>query len=273
MPCCKEQFCSSCYTIYITTNIHDRKTKIGCPRCSQDIDSSVILYNDELPKEVRARYQEILAENLSDNHIKLCPYCNYITILDEKHASMYQKKSRRSSRQWIVCHECKKEWCWSCYSPSHPSQTCQQFKNGEILLDLWAETRRVDDQKRNAQRCPKCNIYIEKIDGCDHMTCTKCDSTFCYRCGSRMRLPAYIGHDATYSIFGCKYKLYPDCALLRWLIRGSIFIGVLLIAPIILVMVIALVIALIPVACVVLPIYMCVRCSTRYQARLYTQSE
>jgi E3 ubiquitin-protein ligase RNF217 len=217
---------------------------------------------------IRERYQQILARDLSENQntfIKLCPHCNFITILDENDPIIRRKKSRRSSREWIHCEQCEKEWCWSCYAPSHPNETCRQFKKNHSQLDLWAKTRRSDNKnQRNAQRCPKCLIYIEKIDGCDHMICSKCNSKFCYRCGSRMRLPFYVGHDAKYSIFGCKYKLCPNRPLLRWLIRGSIFTSVLLLTPVLLGALIALIAIGIPTVLIIgffsLPVFVCLDC-------------
>jgi E3 ubiquitin-protein ligase RNF217 len=270
MLCCSTRLCSSCLLTHTVTNITNGKVKIECPACIQDINSSSILYNCELPTSIRERYQQILARDLSEKQntfIKLCPYCNFITILDENDPIICGKKSRHSSQEWIHCEQCDKEWCWSCYSPSHPNETCRQFKKNHTQLDMWAKIRRSDNQQRNAQRCPKCSIYIEKIDGCDHMLCTKCNSKFCYRCGSRMRLPFYIGHDAKYSIFGCRYKLLPNRPLLRWLVRGSIFAGVIILTPVALAAALALVAIGIPVVlvigCFALPVFICLQCKKR----------
>lgn len=30
-------------------------------------------------------------------------------------------------------------------------------------------------------------IHIQRTEGCDHMTCTQCNTNFCYRCGERYR--------------------------------------------------------------------------------------
>lgn len=30
--------------------------------------------------------------------------------------------------------------------------------------------------------CPKCKFYVERTEGCNHMTC-KCGNHFCYKCG------------------------------------------------------------------------------------------
>jgi len=82
-----------------------------------------------------------------------------------------------------------------------------------------------------------------------------------------MRLPFYIGHDAKYSIFGCKHKLLPNRPLLRWLIRGSIFAGVLVLTPIVLAAIVALVAIGIPIllviGCLALPVFMCIECKKR----------
>ncbi|CAF0732088.1 unnamed protein product [Rotaria sp. Silwood1] len=268
MPCCSIELCSVCLLTHTMTNINNGIVKIECPACSHELNSSTILYNNELPITMRERYQQILAQDLSEKQntcIKLCPHCNFITILDENNPLVHGKKYRRSSIPWIRCEQCDQKWCWSCYSPSHPDETCRQFKKNHTELDVWAKTRRSENRnQRNAQRCPKCSIYIEKIDGCDHMICTKCNSKFCYRCGSRIKLPFYIGHDAKYSIFGCKYKLWPKRPLLRWLIRGSVFAGLLILAPIILSALIALLAIGIPtvliVGCLALPLYPCLKC-------------
>ncbi|GAA5825953.1 hypothetical protein JCM11251_000066 [Rhodosporidiobolus azoricus] len=45
----------------------------------------------------------------------------------------------------------------------------------ERLLREWLE--------ENATRCPGCDIPIEKSHGCNHVTCAKCQTHLCYRCG------------------------------------------------------------------------------------------
>ena len=271
MNCCNIKLCSLCLLTHIITNIQYGQAKIQCPSCSEEINPNSILYNNELSLTIRERYQQILARNLSENQqtcIKLCPHCNFITILDENDSRIRDRKSRRTRQEWIHCQECEKDWCWSCYAPAHENQSCQQFKKNHTQLDLWAKARRLDNNnQRNAQRCPKCSIYIEKIDGCDHMLCTKCNSKFCYRCGSRMRLPSYIGHDAKYSIFGCKYKLWPNRPLLRWAVRGSIFAGFFLLAPIVVGALLSLLAIGIPtiliIGCFGLPVFICLQCKKR----------
>ena len=270
MPCCATKLCSSCLLTYTITNINNRRVRIECPACSEDFNSSTILYNNELPLSIRERYQQLLAQDLAEKSntlIKLCPHCNFITILDENDPMVRKKKPRHTFEQWIDCEHCGKQWCWPCYAPAHPNRSCEQMKKNHSQLETWAKTRRSDNNQRNAQRCPKCSIYIEKIDGCDHMVCIKCDSKFCYRCGSRMRIPFCVGHDAKYSIFGCKYKLWPHRPFLRWLTRGAVFGTVLVLSPVVFSALIALVAIGIPtvliIGCFALPVLVCLECKRR----------
>lgn len=262
--CCNEKLCQNCLLSHITANIRQGKSKIQCPACPQEINAFTILNNQDIPLPLRDRYQDILAQETPG--VKLCPNCNFITLIDENDPRFEKKTTTRSDEQWVDCAQCHRPWCWSCYAPAHPEFTCKNYKKNQNQLDVWAKSRRHDNpNQRNAQQCPKCSIYIEKIDGCDHMLCTKCESKFCYRCGSRMRLPHYIGHDAKYSVFGCPYKLYPNQPCLRWLIRYSLLTGLILVSPIVLAALIAILAIGIPITLVIgifaFPIYCCAKCN------------
>ena len=46
-------------------------------------------------------------------------------------------------------------------------------------LEQWA-------QQAGAKRCTRCKFFVQKNQGCDHMTC-RCGYEFCYRCGGKYR--------------------------------------------------------------------------------------
>jgi len=48
--------------------------------------------------------------------------------------------------------------------------------NGSYLIDRWISTV-------GAQKCPGCEVVIEKNEGCNHITCLNCGVEFCYQCG------------------------------------------------------------------------------------------
>jgi hypothetical protein len=77
--------------------------------------------------------------------------------------------------------------------PLHIGQTCTQFKksvvekaNSEVLTSKWLDT--------NAKSC-KCGQWIQKEDGCDHMTC-RCGAEWCWMCGASYTMIHEIGNTA-----------------------------------------------------------------------------
>uniref|UniRef100_A0A8D2NC35 RING-type domain-containing protein n=2 Tax=Zonotrichia albicollis TaxID=44394 RepID=A0A8D2NC35_ZONAL len=102
----------------------------------------------------------------------------------------------------------------------------------------------------------KYKIHIQRTEGCDHMTCSQCNTNFCYRCGERYRQLRFFGdHTSNLSIFGCKYRYLPERPHLRRLVRGSVCAGKLLITPLILVLGLALGAVAVVIGLFVFPIY------------------
>lgn len=61
----------------------------------------------------------------------------------------------------VTC-ECGTQICFECRNAYHPNKTCEQALDASYKDYL---------KKNNVQRCPKCKSGVEKIDGCNHMTC------------------------------------------------------------------------------------------------------
>ena len=79
------------------------------------------------------------------------------------------------------CDQCNAKYCAACNdAPPHPGVTCQEYavdKGSNALFQQWKE-------KSGGRACPKCDVYIQRNGGCDHMTC-KCGHNFCYKCGAK----------------------------------------------------------------------------------------
>ena len=80
-------------------------------------------------------------------------------------------------------------------------------------------------------KCPSCRVATYKIDGCNHMTCYRCNAEWCWICRSVTK--DYSGHFSPGSIFGCAgmqdipqfILLWIFLLILQWACTPFILIG------------------------------------------------
>ncbi|XP_070589546.1 E3 ubiquitin-protein ligase RNF217 isoform X2 [Erythrolamprus reginae] len=233
LPCCKKPVCEACLKRYLSSQVQVGQADIPCPitECSEHLDETTILFN--LPHDDIIKYKYFLELGRIGSSTKPCPQCKHFTTFKRK--GHIPTPTNMESKYKIQCPTCQLVWCFKCHSPWHEGVNCKEFKKGDKLLRHWASE--IEHGQRNAQKCPKCKIHIQRTEGCDHMTCSQCNTNFCYRCGERYRQLRFFGdHTSNLSVFGCKYRYLPESPHLRRLVRGSVCGGKLLIAPVILVL-------------------------------------
>ncbi|KAJ3976763.1 hypothetical protein EV361DRAFT_958414 [Lentinula raphanica] len=88
--------------------------------------------------------------------------------------------SSHNSNANACCPSCLCEICTRCHE-NHKGMTCDERRrarndqeNNEELNAQWAE-------KTGVKRCPKCSLWIEKTEGCNHISC-RCGAHICWRC-------------------------------------------------------------------------------------------
>uniref|UniRef100_A0A4W6ELG8 RBR-type E3 ubiquitin transferase n=1 Tax=Lates calcarifer TaxID=8187 RepID=A0A4W6ELG8_LATCA len=243
----------------ISSQVRVAKPFISCPipECSGQLEEGVVV--SHLASEDVAKYHYFLELNQLDSSTKPCPQCSHFTSL-KKHNPHHSEHKYK-----IQCSNCQFVWCFKCHAPWHNGLKCRDYRKGDKLLRTWASV--IEHGQRNAQKCPQCRIHIQRTEGCDHMTCTQCNTNFCYRCGERYRhlrlepftlsfffffcaalvtsSPIFVGrffgdHTSNLSVFGCKYRYLPDKPHLRRLIRGSVCATKVLIAPVVILLVVVL---------------------------------
>ncbi|XP_067402797.1 E3 ubiquitin-protein ligase RNF217 isoform X1 [Emydura macquarii macquarii] len=237
LPCCKKAVCEECLKRYLSAQVQLGQADIKCPitECSEHLDETTVLYN--LPHDDIIKYKYFLELSRIDSSTKPCPQCKHFTTFTKR--GHIPTPTKLENKYKIQCPTCQFVWCFKCHSPWHEGVNCKEYKRGDKLLRHWASE--IEHGQRNAQKCPKCKIHIQRTEGCDHMTCSQCNTNFCYRCGERYRQLRFFGdHTSNLSIFGCKYRYLPERPHLRRLVRGSVCAGKLLIAPLILVLGMAL---------------------------------
>ena len=93
----------------------------------------------------------------------------------------------------LTCSKCNTEICFNCAAAWHGdiNLTCDDVLDKK--LDEWAIS-----SSKDVQYCPKCNARIEKLEGCNHMTCSYCKYEFCWLCRKEYKK----GHYNRTNIFG-----------------------------------------------------------------------
>uniref|UniRef100_A0A8D0L6M1 E3 ubiquitin-protein ligase RNF217 n=1 Tax=Sphenodon punctatus TaxID=8508 RepID=A0A8D0L6M1_SPHPU len=252
LSCCKKPVCEECLKRYLSSQVQLGQADIKCPitECSEYLDETAVLYS--LPHDDIIKYKYFLELSRIDSSTKQCPQCKHFTTFRRR--GHIPTPTKLENKYKIQCPTCQFVWCFKCHSPWHEGVNCKEYKKGDKLLRHWANE--IEHGQRNAQKCPKCKIHIQRTEGCDHMTCSQCNTNFCYRCGERYRQLRFFGdHTSNLSIFGCKYRYLPERPHLRRLVRGSVCGGKLLIAPLILVLGLALGAIAVVIGLFVFPIY------------------
>ncbi|KAE8602347.1 hypothetical protein XENTR_v10013956 [Xenopus tropicalis] len=252
LPCCKKPVCDECLKRYLSSQVQLGQAEIRCPitECNKHLDESTILYS--LPHDDIIKYKYFLELSRVDSSTKPCPQCKHFTTFRSKTHIPNLTKSENKLK--IQCPSCQFIWCFKCHAPWHEGVNCREYKKGDKLLRHWANE--IEHGQRNAQKCPRCKVHIQRTEGCDHMTCSQCNTNFCYRCGERYRQLRFFGdHTSNLSIFGCKYRYLPERPHVRRLVRGSVCAGKLLIAPLLIVLGLVLGALAIVIGLFGLPIY------------------
>lgn len=80
------------------------------------------------------------------------PTCNKITKCNKKKTKMNQ------------CEHCKFQFCGKCQIvwEKHLGKTCEDVLADE--MGAWFTSS-------NFSNCPRCHVRVEKVSGCNHMTC------------------------------------------------------------------------------------------------------
>ncbi len=179
MNCISEHescICRDCMRDYLVSEIESRNNVIRCPvpTCKKEIRPEDLEIN--LDRKYIEQFEELALksaiENSSDCWHCLTPDCTY--------SFLYEKGKDSPDFQ---CPQCNKRYCIDCKVEYHVGATCQEYEKWSVENGMADDTFGEFVQSKRFQRCPKCERWVEKKSGCDHITCL-CSHHFCYRCGN-----------------------------------------------------------------------------------------
>lgn len=167
-------------TDYITFNITNGKvTRIRCADTSCPAEytrEDIRKFGSQEIFEKYLKFKENIDVNTNPN-MKWCtrPDCNRFVV---------KGKGNRANCEcgFSMCFKCGQAW----HTGKCDANVDSEFKG-------WAANN------GNVGNCPKCKARIEKIAGCNHMTCGSCQYEWCWICGGKYSSSHYDGMN----IFGC----------------------------------------------------------------------
>lgn len=148
-------------------------------------------------------------ENLRDRYLdKGLPPTEKLHVC-RNHDCAYRGICVQDDREYIVCDNCEGTTCVRCDTPWLPDHSCDEQRPITPTQTGEAETQRYLDER--CFPCPGCGRHIEKVGGCDHITCelrsvanrydvlicltgSKCGHEFGWTCHGSSHMERYPKH-------------------------------------------------------------------------------
>jgi len=177
----RSNVCKPCLQICIEAALPSKTTTASspppkCPECPSEITFEYV------QKEFPA-----LASAYSDYLLR-----TYLLSIPEYRPCLKsscpggQLHSSKSEQPIVTCPLCSEKSCFTCRIPWHASRTCAEVKNEDRANEELLE--------RMTKVCPGCGARVEKVDGCDHMTC-RCKSEWCWLCRAGYAVIRAVGNE------------------------------------------------------------------------------
>ncbi|KAI6096340.1 hypothetical protein EV401DRAFT_2083099 [Pisolithus croceorrhizus] len=96
------------------------------------------------------------------------------------------------ARASLRCPSCFSDVCSSC-GESHDGLQCAEVRQRQAEEEERQNNAWIAAQGQRVKRCPQCNVLIEKLEGCNHMTC-KCGAHICWTCMGIFTSGTIYGH-------------------------------------------------------------------------------
>ncbi|XP_077361887.1 E3 ubiquitin-protein ligase RNF14 [Festucalex cinctus] len=196
---CQHVYCNSCMAQYFQVQIRDGNVRgLRCPqpRCSSVATPAQV--KQLVDEDAFARYDRLLLQSSLDlmADVAYCPrHACGAAVLAEPDSTM------------AICSVCQYAFCTLCKMGYHGLSHCkipaEELRSlRDEYLSATAEGKKFLEQRfgkrviqkaveesfsrdwlnDNAKCCPYCGTNIQKVDGCNKMTCTSCHHYFCWLC-------------------------------------------------------------------------------------------
>jgi len=156
--------------------------------------SSALDLSNDYQTLVEKRIKQLISEKHKDYHFPLVSFTCYHEVCQEVTVMPRLGNGKESPadryRTTATCKGCNNAtFCRNCSKPSHGISECSDTVDPETMEYL----------NRTTKKCPDCGSRIQRISGCNHMTCG-CGTEFCWLCEEKYEWNQisqhYRGYDA-----------------------------------------------------------------------------
>ncbi|CAM6106789.1 unnamed protein product [Calypogeia fissa] len=171
---CGHGFCRSCLIDQINSAIRHREgfpltcAHNGCDQIFQLTDIRVLLTEEQQQDLQNASLSAFVAQSHGKYRFCTTPDC----------PNVYRIST--AAGHSFTCAVCSVQLCTACHVEYHEDLSCEEYLQFKLDPDASLHAWRKGKEK-HVKNCPGCCSVIEKIDGCNHMTC-KCGKHVCWVC-------------------------------------------------------------------------------------------
>ncbi|XP_045107078.1 ATP-dependent RNA helicase DEAH12, chloroplastic-like isoform X2 [Portunus trituberculatus] len=185
LECCGHAYCRECLTQQVSTALTSRTFPV---ECVQEGCGASLAWRDfinvsreghlTLARLVQAAVAAHVQAHQQALHYCITPDCP-VVYRTTKEGALF------------VCPDCEARACTACHVLYHEGITCAMHRSAENDGNGLNDWMRQDTGRRKV--CPSCSTPIEKLDGCDKMTCEACRKVLCWQC-----LAVFLSEDECY---------------------------------------------------------------------------
>ncbi|GFR90978.1 E3 ubiquitin-protein ligase RNF14 [Elysia marginata] len=197
---CSHAFCHTCMQAFCEMHtIAGTVEELRCPTPKCDSILPPYIIQAVLSEEAYERWEKLLLQKTIDamEDTVYCPRCDNVVIVEEDRES-----------NLAHCPLCFFAFCTQCERGWHQGRSCETEEemlenlekqatggnqNRALAAKLQELRRKMEEEieskrmkKKVANKCPVCKIPVEKIGGCNKMTC-KCGAIFCWICSQQIK--------------------------------------------------------------------------------------